>query len=923
MATIDATYIPNIFGRTSFPLRHNGSPIFYKFFNGSDSEIVDIDNDTIRVENHFFKTGEKLYYKLVGAGTSSIGISTLSPGASGIATCFPDIVYPIVVDKDTIRVALASSLALSNSYVNITSVGIGTNHYFEAEKQNTKCLISIDNVIQSPVSVASSVGIQTVFLNFAGKLRVDSLINIKPGTILKIDDTLSRVSAVDYDLKTTPVGYGTGYDISIFNSESFLGTASTSIVGVKTAYVMEGNYNIVKDKIYFTSAPLEGTTYEITVSPQDINYGSSGISSYSFNYFTNNFITGSQVSVYGAVPPGGLISGNNYFIIKNSENNFSFAQSYLNAINKQKIELIDSVDIENPVTNLQLIQIIPNNNTSFHGRVFLRSNYSGNAVFDDISEGFNGISTSFPLKISGINTVGIKSDNGIVLINNIFQYPEFEEAFIFQEDSISGITSISFIGSNGQYSPSGFGTTKNYDVNVGGLPRGGIIVGYGLSGGQNLQPMIPAELYVTGILPEQEINIDNIAIGVSGSGYRSDLVYKVNFESSSGIRTTGSATAIVQDGHVISLDIIERGIYTVGMGTPIVVIDPPFGYENIPLSGSNSGIGASVSFDVTSSGEISNFRFTNPGYGYTVGEVLTPIGIVTGSNYNPPKIVINEVAKDTFSAWNIGILQKLNDLTPYVNGRRKTFTIYETVNGESQPLSLETIDGSQIDLAYNLLIFVNDVLQIPGESYIFNGGTQISFTESPPAGSTLKVYFYKGSFNDTEFIDIDSPVEPGDLLQIRKDLFNTIPQQQQTRTVKRILTSDTLQTELYNKTGLSQNSSQFRSISWTPQKQDTIISGEYVSKSRYLQRSRVGLLTGIGSTDGTFVGLNTNFIQINSSVGIGSLITIGDYVESSYTGTGVTVSSIGTNIIGIGKTFYQSSSPIGTNTISLSIWRKL
>lgn len=920
MPNIDATYIPNIFGRTSFPLRHNGSPIFYKKFDGSNSNIVDVDNDTITVENHFFKTGEKLNYKLNSINDSSIGISSLSPGASGITT-LPSVVYPIVVDKDTIRVALAASLALSNSYVNITSVGLGTDHYFEAEKQNSKCLIAIDNIIQSPISVSSSVGIQTVFTNNPAKLRVDSLINIKPSSVLKIGERLVRVTSVDYDLKTTPVGYGTGYDITIFNDAEFLGTPQTSIIGVQTAYIMSGNYNIVKDKIYFTSAPLEGTTYNIIVSPENFNYETVGISSHSFNYFTDNFVTGSQVSIFGTVVPNGLISNNNYFLIKNSENNFSFAQTYLKAINKEKILISDSLDVNNPVTGLQLIQIIPNEDTTFHGRAFLRSNYYGNLVFDDVSEQFNGITTSFTLKSSGINTVGIKSDNGIVLINNIFQYPEFEESFEYQEDSVSGITSIAFIGSKGQYS-TGFGTTKDYDVNVGGLPRGGIIVGYGLSYGTNYQPFIPAELYITNVLPELEINSGNIGIAVSGSGYRSDTIYNIRFVTTSGISTAGLATATVVDGNVVGATFSEVGIYTGGIA-PIVVIDPPFGYENVSLSGSTLGIGASVSLEINSSGTVSNFKFTNPGYGYTVGEVLTPVGIVTGAGCVPLQITINEVNKDTFAAWNIGILQKLDDISPYANGAKKTFTLYETVDGESQPVSLETIPGSQIDLAYNLLVFVNDVLQIPEESYAFTGGTQITFTEAPPLGSNVKVYFYKGNYNDTEFINIDPPIEPGDLLQIRKDLFESSPQQQQTRTVKRILTSKTLKTELYKKLGLSEDSSQYRSISWTPQKQDIIISGEYVNKSRYSQRSRVGVLTGIGSTDGTFVGLATNIVGINTTVGIGSLISLGDYVESTYTGTGVTVSSIGSNSIGLGKTYYTSDSPVGINTITVSIWRKL
>jgi len=913
MANLDILYVPNIFGRTAFPIKHNGTPLFYKKFDGSDNDIVDVDNDTIKIENHYLKTGEKLEYT-VSAGSSSVVINPSSPGAFGVTTYFPNTIYPIVVDRNTIRVALAASLALSNSYVDITEVGVGTEHYVEVEKQNTKCLISIDNVVQSPLSVGSTVGIQTV-IN-ASKIRVSSLKNIKPSSVLKINNGLFRLLTLDYELKSSP----SGYDITLLESIDYLGTSNTPISQENVAYVMEGNYTIDKDILYFTSAPLEGRTFSILLLPENFNYSTTGISSYSFNYFTNNFQTGSQVRVFGAKVPEQLTSGNNYFIIKNSENNFSFASSYLNAINNQKITISDSTNLEYPVKNVQLIQIIPNQETKFNGRAFLRSNYYGNVVFDDISEQFNGISSSFTLTTSGINTVGIKSDNGIVLVNNIFQYPESEESFIYEEDSISEITSISFIGSRGEYE-SGFGTTKSYDVNVGGLPRGGIIVGYGLSYGTNYQPTIPAELFIGGVLPEQEINPDNIAIGVSGSGYRSDRIYNIHFETSSGIRTTGLATAIIENGNVVGTIFSEIGSYTGGT-PPTVVIDPPLGYENIPVTGSTLGIGASVSLDVNLNGSVKNFRFTNPGYGYTAGEVLTPVGIVTGTGCVPLQITVNEVNKDSFSAWNLGILQKLNDFTPYVNGRRKIFTLYETINGEIQPISLETIDGSEINLAYNLLIFINDVLQIPNESYTFTSGTQVVFKEAPTLGSIIKVYFYKGYYNDTEFVNIDPPVEPGDLLQIRKDLLNKSPQQQQTRTVKRILTSDTVQTELYKKLGLSESSSQFRSISWTPQKQDIIISGEYVNKSRYSQRSNINSIVGIGTTLGTFVGLGTNVIGLSTTVGIGSLIVIGDYVESSYTGFGVTVVSIGSSSIAIGKTYYSSSSPAGITTTSISVWRK-
>lgn len=895
MPNIDATYIPNIFGRTSFPIKHKGSSVFYKSFAGNDSRTVNVQNNSIYIPNHFFKTGEELKYSVRDYLGQSIGISTLSPGASGIST-LPGTVYPIVLDKDNIRVALASSLAFSNSYVDITSVGVGTVHSLESIKQNSKCLIAIDNIIQSPVSVASTVGIVSVSTTNASLITIDSLKNIKLASILKIDEQLYRVTSINYDSK----------QITLYGGKDFLGTPANTLTGVSTAYVMEGNYNIVKDIIYFTSPPLEGITYVIEVEPNDIQYTTSGISSYSFNYFTNNYKTGSQVKLYAKTPPGGLVSNSSYFIIKNSENNFSFAASYLDAVNKNKILIQPSNDRLNPITTLQLEQILPNQNSTFHGRVFLRSNYTTNQVFDDVSEGFNGITSSFTLKVAGINTVGIKTDNGIVLVNNIFQYPESYESFIFNEDTNSGITSITF---NGIIHPQsqdviGISTVKHYDVNVRGLPRGGIIVSYGSTSGVNYQPPVQAEAYISRVLPEKTIDTNNIEISVPGSGYRTDGIYNVYIESTSGIRTTGIATAIVTDGAVTGFIMSEVGIYTGGK-PPMVVIDSPYSYENIPLTGSSAGIGASVSFDILKNGTVTNLRFTNPGYGYTVGEILTPVGTVgisTQSEDDKLKITINEVSKDKFAAWNIGILQKLEDLSSLANGARKTFTIKESIDNEIQPLSLEYERGSELDLAYNLLIFVNDVLQIPGESYTFKRGTQITFKEAPPTGSSIKVYFYRGSVNDTELVNIDPPIEPGDKVQIQKDLLNPFPAQQNSRTVKEILTSDSLQTEYYNKKGLSNDSSQLRAVSWTPQKLDMIISGTYVNKSRYSQRSRYNQYIGIGSVLGTFVGINTNIIGINTSSGIGTSIMVGDYIEGLYVGAGVSIVSIGSSSIVIGET---------------------
>lgn len=920
---VGAIYTPSIFGRTSFPLKHKGDPIFYKTFDATNASIVSLSQDSIYIQNHFFKTGEPLKYRYDTG--SPIGISSSSPGAGGTITGFPSTIYPIILDKDRFRVALASSLALSNQYVDITTLGIGTQHSLEAFKQNAKCLISVDNVIQSPVSVAATVGIVT-YSNI--NIVVDQIKNIRIGTNLKIGTEIVKVSAINYSTK----------QISISRGVEILGTPQinfTDAITTSYAEILSGNYNIVKDKIYFTDAPLEGKSTNLFIPLSDIDFPG-----HSFSVLNSDIVTGSEVFFFSNNPPQELTNGGKYYIIKNGNNNFSLAQNFVNSLNNIKIEFTNISGNEFPVEGFQIFAVTSADNSSFQGRVFLKSNYDGNYVFDDVSEQFTGITSSFELKISGISTVGIKSDNGILLINNVFQYPEFEESFKYDEVGGSQ-TNIVFNGSI----VSGLSSAKDYDVNVRGLPRGGIIISYGSTGGFNYQPLVSAA--GTAIVSAGG-TIESVAINFPGSGYRSGIsTYYVTFDDGDDYGSGALGIAEVLNGEVISVGIVTGGSgYQVGLATYSARFDPPLAYENVPLSGSSGGIGALISFEVNPDGKIEKLKFTNRGYNYKTEEILTPVGILTGSNYNTAdalKIDIQEVAKDDFSAWNIGILQKLDDLTSKVNGKRKVFTLTETVNNKSKRVSLESEVGSEIDLSYNLLVFINDVLQLPGKSYEFTGGSQITFSEAVPLGSTLKVYFYKGASTDSQFFTTKIEVKEGDKLQIPQHIYGSPPVGQLPRTAIRIVSSDTLRTEIYTDIGISNSSDQLRSISWTPQSKDLIINGEYVSKSRDEQDSEVQKFNkitnylGITTASGTFNGFCTSIIGVNTTAGIGSLIQIGDYVEGSYVSIGVSVVSIGSSEINIGSgtsigistgagnlflgiTSY-SSSPSGINTIPISFYR--
>ena len=44
-----------------------------------------------------------------------------------------------------------------------------------------------------------------------------------------------------------------------------------------------------------------------------------------------------------------------------------------------------------------------------------------------------------------------------------------------------------------------------------------------------------------------------------------------------------------------------------------------------------------------------------------------------------------------------------------------------------------------------MIVTINDILQVPEESYFFTGGSNFSFEEAPKAGDTFKLIFYRGT----------------------------------------------------------------------------------------------------------------------------------------------------------------------------------
>ena len=135
--------------------------------------------------------------------------------------------------------------------------------------------------------------------------------------------------------------------------------------------------------------------------------------------------------------------------------------------------------------------------SKFSGRVYLRNNYDSNAIYDDVSDQFTGVTSSFTLKVGGANTIGIGSTggSGILFINGIFQSPSTDlnpnKNFKIIESG-SGATGVTTVIFTGITSSNGDVFTSN-NINTNELPRGGIPISIGnTQNGLGYAPLVPA-----------------------------------------------------------------------------------------------------------------------------------------------------------------------------------------------------------------------------------------------------------------------------------------------------------------------------------------------------------------------------------------------------------------------------------------------
>ena len=233
--------------------------------------------------------------------------------------------------------------------------------------------------------------------------------------------------------------------------------------------------------------------------------------------------------------------------------------------------------------------------------------------------------------------------------------------------------------------------------------------------------------------------------------------------------------------------------------------------------------------------EVKDFNISRTGYGFRKGDVFKPVGLVTDSSLSEAKsefsLTVLETFNDSFSSWQFGELNYIDSISELQNGSRVRFPL----KYQGSLLSFETAADSNIDLNSVLLIFVDGVIQDPNVHYTFDGGTSFRFVAPPSQGSSVSVFFYRGTRGeDSLLVDIGETIKIGDNLQLKAT--GDIPGQDE-RIVSNITESDVVQTNVYTGENIFDANNQadkdkYRLIDWTRQKVDQIIEGEKVYKSR-------------------------------------------------------------------------------------------
>ena len=862
--------------KVNFNITHEGRPIYKKIFNPSDTTVVNFETGIFTLTDHMFNTGEELTYipksSFIGVGQSAMGIGSTANYLGIITDRLPSVVYPIPLTPNTFKLATRKTYASLGIGVTFTDAGLGNAHELEMTKKLTKSVISLDGIVQQPItftpishtlqynSGSISVGIAT--FNLSG------ISSIQPRDLIKIDNEYMKVVEVGF---STNVGgsllgpingiiqAGTAATIpTVSVVRASIGTTATTHNDGANVQVYRGSFNIVGSEIWFADPPKGNTRSRRDES--NLPYVRAQYAGRTFlrsNYDTNMLfddisdqftgigktytMTVEGINTSGVSVGNGILFINGVFqtptTINNSGNNYEFQNDNIAGISSVVFTGITSTDGSYIKSDFDINQnqlprgglIVSLGSTPGLGYAPLlgakvRANLDGSGSIVSIT----GISHTGPGQ--SISTASYNNQTGIIEITTTTDH------------NFVGGDRIKLVGL-GFTCPSGAGIVSYF-------PSAGLDYSYDISG------IISARTFSanvgTSTLPHSYIGFGTVFPWydlTEGSGYRGPVSIAVTDPNHTG--AAASITAVVGAGGTLGFVINNSGS---GYAEPYIKIPEPI-YENLEVIGvSRSGIGSttetgsnlllniSIGPSPSSVGigstlfTVNSFQIARPGYAFRVGDVFKPIGLVTAKGFSEPisefKLEVVETFQDYFSSWSFGEMNYIDNTVSLQNGSRTRFPLI--YNGQLLSFEIDSNNplSSSIDLDAVLLIFVNGVIQEPGYAYKFLGGTSFEFTEAPKPSDKVDIFFYLGQNGvDITIIDVNETIKIGDdVFVLENPSYTSIPDQERERTIVDIIGSDTFETDNYVGVGIDEST--YRPIEWIKQKRDQYIKGDVVYKTR-------------------------------------------------------------------------------------------
>ena len=834
----------------------------------------------------------------------------LSPSTLG-ADKLPRTLYVRKLDNNNFTV---SGLSTSGR-LDITEVGEGIQSLEYADSDSSS-IVSIDNIVQNSlykrdlvVGLAQTVGYtsSTIFLTGISSITVA--------------DTI-QVGSEFFKINT--IGLGATNEFGV--TRGYLGSRSDYHAVGTAVTIHRGDYNIVEDKIHFTTPPYG------KIGPPGLKVSST----FSGRAFSRRFDPGAPNDknlIFDDLSTQFVGASSTEFFLKSNDEDIVGIYTNTNTV------LASGVDVSNNplvfINNVPQISgtdfVVDNASDKNRIKFITGAPSAGRILRTGITSGIGyapliGAGATVSIiggQITGIHLRGFGSGYRNQPEITVDSSTGVGAAFTCTVGAGGTLSSISVLSAGTGYPEHLYAgiSTATYDSSTGLLTI--TSVAHGLDDGDNVK--IPVESIVFTCsqdshatnhpypritdpaankwLPVTRVDDDNIQVNVSPSP--SGQQYDHTFVSA-------SPNALV----------IEVETVKVNIGIPSNYFSVPMVYAS---GQTGNGSGALADIQVGNSGDIISFEITDPGEYYRVQDVLTPStgsnGLVTSTSgtFTEFLVEVEDIITDKFSGFYPGQFIQFDNVERFFNGTKKKFTLTVSQGGESEILSLKVDPTSDLDLAQNIFVYINDILQAPNQAYDFDG-SRIVFTEAPKPNSKCTILYYRGSDLDVEQVDPPRTIKEGDIVQIGDNALDPTDRPQFERIVKKIISSNSLDTFTYDSIGINTDTTFERPLKWTKQTQDKIINGVLYSKSRPDLKSRVEPTAKLIKTLGT--GANEIYVdnayplfvdvdKLSEDINNVKVVDTGEIrpaISSATVSAASTVS--GVSVIDGGTGFYRTSNPV-------------